>query len=181
MNPDAEQAGRAERRRRLWPVLAAVAAALVLLVVLAAFLPRWWAQRIADQSDSSMAQSIGVGLFYGFVFTVLPLALLWWGVRRASRWKTRFALVAVALVLAMPNLLTLWIVVGRGNAAHAGDRTLDVQAPGFRGAVLVGAATAVVALGALIGLLRSRRRARERLRRLETELRTGDERPPGME
>jgi hypothetical protein len=161
----------AGRGRRVWPVLAAVGAALVLLVVLAAFLPRWWAQRIADQSDSSMVQSIGVGLFYGFVFTLLPLALLWWGMRRASHWKTRFTLVAIALVLAMPNLLTLWIVVGRGNAAHAGDRTLDVEAPGFRGAVLVGTATAVVALVALIGLLRSRRRARERLHRLEAESR----------
>ena len=93
-----------------------------------------------------MAQGIGVGLFYGFAFTLLPLALLWWGRRRASRWKTRFCPRRLALVLALPNLLTLGIVLGRGNAAHAGDRTLDVEAPGFRGAVLVGAVVAVVAL-----------------------------------
>ena len=123
------------------------------------------------------AQGIGVGLFYGFAFTVLPLALLWWGMRRASRWKTRFLVVAAALVLAVPNLLTLGIVLGRGNAAHAGDRTLDVEAPGFRGATLAGAIVAVVALIALIGLLRSRKRARLHARRLEAELQARGEAP----
>ena len=117
----------------------------------AAFLPRWWAHRVADQTDASMTQGIGVGLFYGFVFTLLPLALLWWGLRTGLALEDALAsLVGVALVLALPNLLTLGIVLGRGNAAHAGDRTLDVEAPGFRGAVLAGAIVAVVALIALI-------------------------------
>ena len=75
-------------------------------------------------------------------------------------------------MLASPNLLTLGIVLGRGNAAHAGDRTLDVEAPGFRGAVLVGAMVAVGALIGMISLLRSRRRARQHAERLEAELAT---------
>lgn len=164
-------------RTRLWVVLGCVVGGLLLAWVGAAFLPRWWAHRIADQADGSIAQGIGVGLFYGFAFTVLPLALLWWGMRRASRWKTRFLVVAAALVLAVPNLLTLGIVLGRGNAAHAGDRTLDVEAPGFRGATLAGAIVAVVALIALIGLLRSRKRARLHARRLEAELQARGEAP----
>jgi hypothetical protein len=166
-----------QRRTRVWVVLGCVAGGLALAWVGAAFLPRWWAHRVADQVDGSIAQGIGVGLFYGFVFTLLPLALLWWGMRRVSRWKTRLFVVAAALVLALPNLLTLGIVLGRGNAAHAGDRTLDVDAPGFRGAVLAGAIVAVVALVALIGLLRSRRRARLDARRLEAELRSRSDAP----
>ena len=164
------ESGAARRGTRAWVVVAWVGGGIALLVLGSAFLPRWWAHRVADQTDGSMSQGIGVGLFYGFAFTLLPLALLWWGGRRASRWRTRFILFGIALVLALPNLLTLGIVIGRGNAAHAGDRTLDVEAPGFRGAVLVGAATAVVALVALISLFRSRRRARQRAHELEAEL-----------
>jgi hypothetical protein len=165
------------RRTRPWVIVAWLVGGLALLFLASAFLPRWWAHRIADQTDASMTQGIGVGLFYGFVFTLLPLALLWWGMRRASRWKTRLFLLGGALVLALPNLLTLGIVLGRGNAAHAGDRTLDVEAPGFRGAVLAGAIVAVVALVALIRLLRSRRLDRQRADRLEAELRSRDDTP----
>ena len=168
---DREQLDAAPRRRTpLWVVLGWLGGGIVAVVVASAFLPRWWAQRVADQTDSSIAQGIGVGLFYGFVFTLLPLALLWWGLRHVSRWKTRLWVVAGAIALALPNLLTLGIVIGRGNAAHAGERTLDVEAPGFRGAALVGAVVAVSALVALIWLLRSRRRARTRADQLEAEL-----------
>ena len=160
------------QRTRVWVIAAWLVGGLALFLVAAAFLPRWWSHRVADQTDASMTQGIGIGLFYGFVFTLLPLALLWWGLRRASRWKARLILVGVALVLALPNLLTLGIVFGRGNAAHAGERTLDVEAPGFRGAVLAGAIVAVVALIALISLLRSRRRARLRAKELEADLAT---------
>jgi hypothetical protein len=52
-------------------------------------------------------------------------------------------------------------VLGRGNAAHAGDRILDVEAPAFRGGTLGG----VVLAGALVGLVgwlfASRGRARD--------------------
>ena len=52
--------------------------ALTLLALLgAAFLPRWWAQRIGDQVDGSITTGGFLGLFYGFVFTLLPLVLLW--------------------------------------------------------------------------------------------------------
>jgi hypothetical protein len=58
-------------------------------------------------------------------------------------------------------LMTLTIVLGASNAAHAGERVLDVDAPGFRGASLVGAIVAA-ALFALVLFLRIRRRLRGR-------------------
>lgn len=68
-------------------------------------------------------------------------------------------MIVVALLLAMPNLLTLWIVVGVSRAASAGDRILDVNAPAFRGATLVGAivGTVLVMVAAVVGILLKRR------------------------
>jgi MFS family permease len=159
-----------------WPrriLVGLVVLAVVLLVgwIGAAFVPRWWSHRIGDQVDGSITAGIGLGLFYGFVFTVLPLLLLWWAFRRRRGWKTWAVAAGAAILLAAPNLLTLGIVVGRGNAAHAGDRTLDVDAPGFRGASLTGAVVAVVAVVLLGWLLGSRRHAHRRADRLEEELR----------
>lgn len=141
-------------------------AGIVVVVVLgggliaSATIPRWWAQRIGDQIEGSIVTGTFVGLFYGFVFTALPLLVL----AAVMRWRrtVRAIIVAtvVAAVLAIPNLMTLGIVLGRGNAAHAGERILDVEAPAFRGASLAGALIAV-AMGAFVGyLIASRQRAR---------------------
>ena len=60
--------GRMWLRRFVIGVL--VAAVLILLAFLgAAFLPRWWAHRIAHQVNGGMTTGIILGLFYGFVFT----------------------------------------------------------------------------------------------------------------
>ena len=119
-------------RRALW-----IGALLVLLVVAllaaSATVPRWWAHRVGDQVDGSITQGTLLGLFYGFVFTFVPILVL----VLILRWRRTPRAIAVALllaiVLALPNLMTLGIVLGRGNAAHAGDRVLDVEAPAFRG------------------------------------------------
>jgi hypothetical protein len=37
---------------------------------------------------------------------------------------------AIGLAVDMPNLLTLTVVFGGGNAAHAGQRIMDVDATG---------------------------------------------------
>ena len=142
---------------------------LVGLVVLAwigaAFVPRWWAHRIGDQANESFSGGISLGLFYGFVFMLLPLVLIVWGIRKRRSARAWLFIVCGALLLALPNLFTLGITVGRGNAAHAGDRTLDVEAPGFRGATLGGAALALAIVGFIWYLLVSRGRARDELRR----------------
>ena len=101
---------------------------------------------------------------------MLALAIAWFGLRRVHSWKGRLLVLGVALLIAAPNLLTLSIVLGVGNASHAGERTLDVEAPGFRASSLIGAVCASLALVALALLLRSRRRSREDADALRAEL-----------
>ena len=146
-------------RRATW--IGGVLVVFVAAVFIAsATVPRWWAHRIGDQVDGSITQGTLLGLFYGFVFTLVPIAfvvlILWW--RRT--WKTVVLALFVGIVFALPNLMTLSIVVGRGNAAHAGDRTLDVDAPAFRGGTLAGAILAALLIACIAYLLVSRNRAR---------------------
>jgi hypothetical protein len=155
---------RTDLSRRLLTWGAVFVGFLFVLMVAAAFLPRWWAHRVGDQANESMAGAIMLGLFYGFIFTVLPLLLIVWGIRRRRSGRAWLFIVGGAALLALPNLFTLGIVVGPGSGAHAGDRTLDVEAPGFRGATLAGVLIAVAAIGFIWYLLSSRRRARDELR-----------------
>jgi len=143
---------------------------IVVLVVFAflaaAFVPRWWSHLVGRQVDGSMTVGWALGLFYGFVFTLVPLLVARWGFHKRRPWKTWAAFAVAAVLVAAPNLMTLGIVIGTGGAAHAAERTLDVEAPGFRISSLTGVIVAVVALAALQYLLFSRHRARERLARL---------------
>lgn len=161
---EAEQE-RIDWRRRLVVAGVVVVALVLAWLVVAATVPRWWAQRIGDQVGGSITHGVLVGLFYGFVFTLVPLAVLglvlWW---RPSA-KVVALGTGVAVLLALPNLMTLGIVVGTGNAAHAGDRILDVEAPAFRGASLAGALLAAALLGGVAYLVVSRGRARAEARR----------------
>ncbi|MFO7571406.1 MAG: hypothetical protein R6W48_02245 [Gaiellaceae bacterium] len=153
-------------KRRLAYGAVALGVVLVGAWIGAAFIPRWWSQRIGDQVNGSIPAGITLGLVYGFLFTVLPLLLIVWAVRKRRGWKTYLAFAVGAIALALPNLFTLGIVVGRGNAAHAGDRTLDVEAPGFRGGTLTGAILAGLLTVGIAYLLVSRRRTRDELDRV---------------
>lgn len=133
--------------RRLVIAVAVLIVAVAVYLVLAAFVPRAWAQSIGRQVNGRISTGIMLGLVYGGIFTFLPLLLLAQIGRRALSWKVKVGLLIGAVVLAIPNLMTLSIVAGSSNAAHDGDRILSVQAPGFRYATLWG-----VGLGALIGL-----------------------------
>ena len=140
------------------------------VIVASATVPRWWAHRVGDQVDGSITQGTTLGLVYGFVFTLLPIVAIVLILRWRRTWKTILAAVLIAVVLALPNLMTLSIVVGRGNAAHAGDRTLDVDAPAFRGASLVGAIVAGLLLVLIGWLMVSRDRAHSNARRARKDL-----------
>ncbi|RPA58316.1 permease [Gordonia oryzae] len=139
--------------------------AVIAYFVLAALLPRWWSQKIGSAVDQSITTGSLYGIAFGVVCTLVSLLLLvlaW----RARRWgQTRYwalAFVVLAVVASIPNLLTLTVVVGRGSGAHAGERILDVEAPGFRGGTLVGVIIAAVifVVGALLRIrLRHRRSA----------------------
>ncbi len=126
-----------------------------------------------------MSAGILLGLFYGFVFTLLPLAVLALAARWRRSWRVWVAAGATALLLAFPNLMTLGIVLGAGSGAHAGDRILDVEAPGFRGATLAGAIGAAVLVCFVAYLLVSRTRARRSAAAARAELAAAARAVPG--
>ena len=83
------------RRRALWAGVALVVVVLGGLIA-SATVPRWWAQRVGDQVNGSITQGTLLGLFYGFVFTLVPIAVL----VLVLRWRTSWRWVVFALVLA---------------------------------------------------------------------------------
>ena len=152
--------------RRLLIGLIGVVALVLFAFLAAAFVPRWWSHLVGRQVDGSMTVGVALGLFYGFVFTLLPILVARWGFHKRRPWKTWAVFAAATVLAAAPNLMTLGIVIGRGGAAHAAERTLDVDAPGFRNSSLGGVIVAVLALLVVQYLLFSRHRARARLARL---------------
>src|SRR6266511_2205193 len=90
--------------------------------------------------------------------------------KRDIPWKRYVTLAVLGIVLLLfAYLLTLGVVLGTGKAAHAGERILDVEAPAFRAASLVGAIGAtVVAVGAFV-LLSAGRRDTRKLKELKSE------------
>jgi MFS family permease len=180
--PAREKRDWGDRARRLRNQTGVVVAVVVTVIVVyfagRAFLPRWWSHRIGDQVNGSISAGIALGLFYGFVFTFLPLLVAWIGFRRGRPWRWWVAVAAVVVILATPNLMTLGIVFGSGGAAHAGQRTLDVEAPAYRWSALVGALIAVGAMALLFYLLFSRRVAHGRVKKLRERLNVGEAAPP---
>jgi len=148
--------------------------AVILAFILSAFLPRWWAVRIGNQVDQSTFNGVALGLFYGIVFTFLPLLVLWLGFRRRRHWKVWAGFLVGAAVLAFPNLMTLSIVVGNGNAAHAGERILDTEASYFRASTAIGAVIAVLLLLFVVWLVIRRRSLDRRAHRLDEDRRAFD-------
>jgi len=158
-------------------VLLAVAVVVVLLgYLLAAFVPRWWAQWVGRRVDGSLTAGTVWGLFLGIVFTFLPLLIAWQAIARGwikGLWKA--VVVAVAVVLALPNLMTLSIVLGTSSGAHAGERTLDVDGPGFRAASLWGAIIGALVFMGLVWLAGTNRTRGRRVRDLKAEIDHRDE------
>ncbi len=173
-----------DQRRRHRPVwvnrmlVGAVVGVLLIIAVLIgmAVIPRWWAQRIADQVNGSLISGTGIGLFYGTVFTLLPLIALRFMLRRRKHWKFRVSMLALAVLLALPNLFTLGIVIGNGSAAKAGSITLHSQAPNFQAATLAGAIAAGLIFLLANYLLFARHRAKGREADLRGQLKERDER-----
>ncbi|TQM26101.1 permease [Nocardia bhagyanarayanae] len=175
VRPDGKSSASVWRNRIIGGV-ALFVALVVTYLILAAFIPRWWAQRLAEMVNGSFAKGIGWGLLLGGLCTLIPLLLLLFAVlmwrKRAGKFLAGAAAV-LAVLVAIPNLMTLTIVLGGNNAAHAGERILDVDAPAFRGACLVGAVLAVLFfLGAVY--LATRRGMRRRKAAKENAAATGN-------
>lgn len=158
-------------QRKAVLVLIGVVILVIAYFILAAFLPRWWSIRVSNLADQTFTKGITWGLVFGIVCTFLPLVFFWtaWAVRKRKGGKVS-AIVAVVLAVAtaVPNLLTLTIVLGSSNAAHAGERTLDTEAPGFRGATAAGAVIAIVLFAFLAFLYIRRGRRKAALLRAQT-------------
>ena len=153
----------------------AILGALIVYLIGAAVIPRWWAQRVGDFVDGRISVGATAGVFFGVLFTVLPLLVLWMAWRFRRNMKVVLWLVAFAVVLAIPNLMTLAIVLGTRSAAHAGERILDVDGPGFRGGSLAGAVLGVALVGLVVYLAASRRASRRRSAQLRDQLTERDE------
>ena len=177
---DAPEGGGANWVLRIVLVLVALVAAFIAFRVSAAFFPRWWAQRVADQVKGDFTDGTLWGLFYGFVFTFVPLLLLFQIRRRFFNWTWRIIVTVFALLLAAPNWLTLSVVLGTSKAAHAGERIMDVDAPNFRAGTLAGAiigAVAALALTAMSLWLARRKNQVKRLKNERDELRRAVSKP----
>ncbi len=156
--------------RRIIFIVVAVAALAIAYVIGGAVVPRWWAQRISNIIDGRLLFGNLLGFSVAFAFTLAPMFVLAAGWRFKKSWKRALAFLIFAVLVAAPNLMTLGIVVGNGNAAHAGERILDVDGPGFRGGSLVGAIVGVVIGLGLLWLIGSRRRNKNKAAELAAEL-----------
>jgi hypothetical protein len=139
-----------------WParIILAVVAVLVLVIAyfaLAAVLPVWWANVIRNQVQGNLGAGILVGMFYGSVFTFVPLLVAWQATRKAVEWPWKIALVLLAVVLATPNLLTAAIMMSNSAAAHNGQRILGTEATWFTLWTQISAVAAVVIF--VVGLI----------------------------
>jgi hypothetical protein len=163
---------------RIVLVLVGIGVAYVIYLVSAAFFPRWWAQRVADQVDGRFSAGVLWGLFYGFVFSFIPVLILFQARRGLFNWVGKLVVAGIAVALAAPNWLTLSVVAGNSNAAHAGERIMDVDAPAFRAATLI-AVLVGVGLGLLVSAMsiamKRRKHQVERLRGERDELRRSRE------
>lgn len=157
-------------------VIGLIAAALIYLFAVTV-LPRWWAQRVGNVIDGRLTFGSITGVVIGVLFTVLPLLVLWMAWKVRSGWRRALGFLAGALLLAAPNLATLGIVWGTGNAAHAGERTLDVDGPGFRGGTLIGVAAGLVLMAWIWWLANSRRRNKSGARGYRDQLRQRADQP----
>ena len=158
-------------------VLAGAILTVLLYFLLSALIPRWWSQLLGRQVSGRISNGILLGLIYGFVFSFLPLIVLAQARHRAFSWPAKGLIVLIAAVLTAPNLMTLGIAIGTSPAAQAGDRTMDVTAPGFRyaslwGVVLGALAAVVVVTVSILWERRSRelKLLRARVDQLEQEL-----------
>lgn len=149
--PDLSTRAKGWARKGMFAIIG-IAVLVAIYFILAALLPRWWSGFIGRQVDGRMTSGISTGLALGVLCTFIPIVCF--ALTVVNRGKLRntlswlFAIVGV--VTAIPNLLTLTVVLGGGNGAHAGERILDVEAPGFRGATLIGALIAVVIAAVVI-------------------------------
>lgn len=161
------------RRRVILGVLLVVIA-VVGYFVATSFLLRWWANRVAALAHGAFRWGVWWGLVFGVACTMIAVLVARQAVWQQVGWKAKAWILVAALLLAGPNLMTLGIVLGNGSGARDGQRRLDADGPGFRGATLVGVIVGAVLLVALEFLLAGRRRRRRELTQLRVDKKIRD-------
>ena len=159
---------RAGDAAKKWLKRAIVAAILVAVLIaayfaLAAYLPRKWADMLVGWvgTDGGTLKGTVFGLGIGFLCAGLPLLILWSAAKRAaSHPKIATVLGLIAVVVAVPNLMTLAVAIGTGSGANYARTKLDQNAAGFRWSTLIGVVIGVVAAIALAIFLEVQRRKR---------------------
>ena len=164
------KSGESRLGRRVLFLVIGVVVLVTAYFVGGAVLPRWWAQRVSNVIDGRLIFGNTLGFVSGFLFTLLPIFVLALGWRFKKSWRRALVFLVAAFIVAAPNLLTLGIVIGDGNAAHAGERILDVDGPGFRGGSLVGVVVGVMVSSVLLWLVGSRGRNKRKASELQDEL-----------
>jgi hypothetical protein len=116
--------GRAGRRRMpVWllrTILGVVAAAVLFIAYLiaSATVPLTWANAIKNQVGPQLGNSIPLGMFYGFTFSFVPVLVAWQAHRRKLNKWVRVGILVLAVLLAIPNLLTLGVLHGTTGSAR---------------------------------------------------------------
>lgn len=154
--------------RRVVLALVLVALGYLAYLVAAEFFPRWWAEQIGGLVGGTTATGVLWGLFIGTVFTAIPVLVLPLALR--GGWPARITVVALAVVLAAPNWLTLSVGVGGNASARDGRALLAQEGPGFLTGSWIGALVGLVLGIALICWRIAAARRRARYRHLQEDL-----------
>lgn len=151
----------------LFRIIAAAVAAVVLVVgylVASVTAPMPWAEAVVGQLGGEPANSVPLGMLYGFTFTFFPLLLAWQCRRRRLGKGVRIALAAAAVLLTIPNLLTLGVMYG-GSQSAVEARALWLAGANWFGTwsqifMLLGAVCAIAGIVAVRTWLRRGREVR---------------------
>lgn len=97
--------------------LVAVVIAGVALLIASATVPVAWANMISNQVAGKASASIPLGMFYGFMFSFIPVIVGWQAhYKNMNKWL-RIGLLVLAALLALPNVLTLLVLNANTDAA----------------------------------------------------------------
>ena len=92
--------------RRLIGIVIALAVAVLGYFIVAAFIPRWWAQRVAHQVDSRFTLGVTWGLFYGGVFTFVAVLVALQARRQLFGWPVKIGLIVLAVLKTLESKTT---------------------------------------------------------------------------
>jgi hypothetical protein len=153
----------AGRARVPWRTCAAAAALLGVPVMAAAaatftILPVWWATTVGNQVGGDPAGGIVMGMAIGFIFTLAPLLAAWPACHPQVGRPWKAAVLAAALLLAAPNLLTAGICFGTSSGTGQARRILGIEATWFAQWTLYSAVAGALVFAAVVLLWAAWRR-----------------------